>query len=272
MGFKFSTFLCFIYFCFSSFCHADIKLRLQELEGGYLEYIDIGSGEFTIVVESGIGMGTQYWLPVLPELKKLNQRVIIYSRAGIGESANRSNVSLRSSNKRLKALLGALNIQDNIILLGHSYGGLHARQYAAAYSEQVKGLVLLDPSHEAFLSELNRLNFDWSQRDNQKLNKIMHQSAEWQVLQHQYTKSTMLDKGKISMVPTVIVSSSMEGESDWWIGHSTAGKTVWRTLHASLIVENPNSMHLVSSSVSHNIPLDDPKLVVSAISILVEML
>ncbi|AOT08904.1 alpha/beta fold hydrolase [Pseudoalteromonas luteoviolacea] len=252
--------------------YGDSITKLIDITSGSLEYIDVGKGKYNIVIESGIGMGSSYWLPVLSELRKLNQRVIIYSRSGIGASTVSSDISLQSSNKRLWALLRALDIKSNVILIGHSYGGLHARQYAFTYPREVQGLVLLDPSHEAFLAELNKLNFSWSQRDNQTLNKIMHQNAEWAVLQRQYSSSTMLDKGKISSIPTVIVSSSMEGESDWWIGHSKEGKAVWRSLHASLIADNPNAVQIVSNTVSHNMPLDDPKLIMSSIMLLVNML
>jgi hypothetical protein len=33
-----------------------------------LEYIDVGAGDINIVVESGIGMGVNYWQPLLPKL------------------------------------------------------------------------------------------------------------------------------------------------------------------------------------------------------------
>lgn len=272
MCLKFINLLLFICILASATAFGDDNTKILNIKGGSLEYIDIGGGEFTIVIESGVGTGTGYWQPLLAMLRTLNQRVIIYSRAGIGRSTDNPDVTLQGSNKRLRALLLALNIKNNVILIGHSFGGLHARQYAFTFSEQVKGLILLDPSHEGFLAELNKLNLEWSQRDNQQLNKMMHQNAEWSILQKLYASNTMLDKGKVSSIPTVVISSSMEGESDWWIGHSKSGKAVWRDLHASLIADNPNSVHIVSNTVSHNMPLDDPNLIVSSIMLLVNML
>ncbi|KID58748.1 hypothetical protein JF50_02465 [Pseudoalteromonas luteoviolacea] len=272
MCLKFINLLLFICILASATAFGDDNTKILNIKGGSLEYIDIGGGEFTVVIESGVGTGTGYWQPLLAMLRTLNQRVIIYSRAGIGRSTDNPDVTLQGSNKRLRALLLALNIKNNVILIGHSFGGLHARQYAFTFSEQVKGLILLDPSHEGFLAELNKLNLEWSQRDNQQLNKMMHQNAEWSILQKLYASNNMLDKGKVSSIPTVVISSSMEGESDWWIGHSKSGKAVWRDLHASLIADNPNSVHIVSNTVSHNMPLDDPNLIVSSIMLLVNML
>ena len=148
-----------------------------------LEYMDIGEGEFTIVIESGVGMGVNYWQPVLDEIKQLKQRVIIYSRAGNGQSSNTTDVSLSASNQRLHRLLNTLNIKKNIILVGHSYGGLHIREYAASFSQQIDGIVLLDPSHEQFNQALRKLDKKWALNDETTLNDLMKDSAEWQVLQ-----------------------------------------------------------------------------------------
>lgn len=45
----------------------------------------------------------------------------------------------------LNSLLVSLNINENIILLGHSQGGFYSLQYALMYSPKVIGMILLDP-------------------------------------------------------------------------------------------------------------------------------
>ena len=244
---------------------AESKVTFATIENIQLEYIEIGTGELNIIIESGVGMGVDYWKPLLTKLKMLKQRVIIYSRAGNGGSTATIDVSIQKSNKRLHALLKLLKIDKNIILVGHSYGGIHVREYAASYQEQVIALVLLDPSHEEFSKKLIQLNKAWADKDDKKLNSLMAQSQEWKVLQKIYQNEQLKDKGSITKVPTVIVSSSKLGESDWWIGHSEQGKEIWRELHSSLVRHNPNSIHIVSNSTGHNIPIDSPSLVNIAI-------
>ena len=254
-----------------SFAFAGSDFKLASIRNVQLEYIDIGSGNINIVIESGVGMGGKYWQPLLPMLKNLKQRIIIYSRAGNGNSSAVADVSLKQSNMRLRALLELLNIRKNIVLVGHSYGGLHVREYAKSNQNQVIGLVVLDPSHEQFEKSLVKLDKSWAEKDNEKLNFILAESQEWKILQSVYQKGQLSDNGSITKIPTVIVTSSKLGESDWWIGHSEEGKRIWRNLHYSLIRNNPNSVHIISSKTGHNIPIDAPNLVGKAINQVIEL-
>ncbi|MCF2910447.1 alpha/beta hydrolase [Pseudoalteromonas sp. DL2-H2.2] len=263
---KSSIFLFFVSIFLTHFTVlADSKVSFATTENIQLEYIDIGAGDINIIIESGIGMGVDYWKPLLTKLKALKHRVIIYSRAGNGRSTAATDVSIQKSNKRLHALMKLLNIDKNIILVGHSYGGIHVREYITSYRDQVIGLVLLDPSHEKFSKKLTQLNKAWASKDDRKLNSLLAKSQEWKVLQEIYKNEKLKDKGSITKIPTVIVTSSKLGESDWWIGHSEQGKEIWRELHSSLIRHNPNSIHIVSNSTGHNIPIDSPSLVNIAI-------
>lgn len=231
-----------------------------------LEYIDVGAGDINIVVESGIGMGVNYWQPLLPKLMQLKQRIIIYSRAGNGSSSTAYDVSIEQSNIRLHKLLVSVNAEQNILLVGHSYGGLHVREYAIAYPNTVIGMLLLDPSHEQFSKKLTELDKKWAEKDDKRLDTLLADSQEWKNLQGIYLRAQLGDNGHINQTPTVIITSSKLGESEWWIGHSEQGKKLWRELHTSLIAHNPNSAHIVSNLVGHNIPIDSPNMVIEAIN------
>jgi pimeloyl-ACP methyl ester carboxylesterase len=231
-----------------------------------LEYIDVGAGDINIVVESGIGMGVNYWQPLLPKLMQLKQRIIIYSRAGNGSSSNVYDVSIEQSNIRLHKLLVSVNAEQNVLLVGHSYGGLHVREYAIAYPNTVIGMLLLDPSHEQFSKKLAEFDKKWAKKDDKRLDTLMAESQEWKNMQGIYLRAQLGDNGHINQTPTVIITSSKLGESDWWIGHSEQGKKLWRELHTSLITHNPNSVHIVSNLVGHNIPIDSPNMIIEAIN------
>jgi pimeloyl-ACP methyl ester carboxylesterase len=211
-------------------------------------------------------MGVNYWQPLLPKLMQLKQRIIIYSRAGNGSSSTAYDVSIEQSNIRLHKLLVSVNAEQNILLVGHSYGGLHVREYAIAYPNTVIGMLLLDPSHEQFSKKLTELDKKWAEKDDKRLDTLLADSQEWKNLQGIYLRAQLGDNGHINQTPTVIITSSKLGESEWWIGHSEQGKKLWRELHTSLIAHNPNSAHIVSNLVGHNIPIDSPNMVIEAIN------
>lgn len=251
-------------------------IRTAHISGTTIEYIDIGAGAYTLVVESGVGMGLSYWQPLLADFAKLPLRTIIYSRAGNGGSDKANDVSLAASNKRLALLLQKIAAENPLILLGHSFGAMHSRTFAGAFHQRnisqnsfkIAGLVLLDPSHELFSHALYTLDKTWAARDDASLNQMMGQQPEWLQLQQVYQQQKLADQQITQHLPTVLVTSSKRNESDWWIGHGPQGKQQWRGLHHKLIDQNPKSVHFVTNQAGHNVPLDDKNLVFEAINAL----
>jgi len=113
--------------------------------GGFKMHIDCtGEGSPTVILESMSGGGSPYWGWVQPEIAKVT-RVCVYDRAGFYWSeSDPEPQSLARTVRNLHTLLVNANIEGPYVLVGHSIGGLYARQFAAEYPEQVAGLVLLD--------------------------------------------------------------------------------------------------------------------------------
>ncbi len=121
-----------------------------------------GQGTPTVVLESGIGASSLSWALVQPEIAKLT-RVISYDRAGLGWSESSSVPrTVPGMVNELRSLLAEANIPPPYILVGHSFGGLLVRAYAALYAPEVLGLVLVDPVSVSYwancpANELQRL-------------------------------------------------------------------------------------------------------------------
>jgi pimeloyl-ACP methyl ester carboxylesterase len=76
--------------------------------------------------------------------------VVSYDRPGLGWSDPRRDEgpsNPQDTADRLHAALQKLGLPGPYVLVGHSYGGLTSRVFAAAYPEEMSGLVLVDPSH-----------------------------------------------------------------------------------------------------------------------------
>lgn len=110
-------------------------------------YITEGSGP-PIVLIAQLGCGGDIWKPVVNQLTGL--QLITYDRPGTGSAPPRPapNPALPPSSlaDELASLLEQHGITEPAVIVGHSVGGLIARQYAAKNPRGVAGLVLLDSS------------------------------------------------------------------------------------------------------------------------------
>ncbi len=113
--------------------------------GGHRLYIACsGSGSPTVVLEGGLGQGSDYFALIAPKVATTT-RVCAYDRAGRGRSEPTTGPQDGAAIARdLHALLAASGNPGPYILAGHSAGGVYVRFFAAAYPDEVAGVVLLD--------------------------------------------------------------------------------------------------------------------------------
>lgn len=99
-----------------------------------------------MLCESGIAGSHLNWMGLVPQLAEFT-RVAVYDRAGYGESAPRPEPrTARQCALELAELLeAAAEAQEQVILIGHSFGGLIIRLLAELRPDRVAGLILLDP-------------------------------------------------------------------------------------------------------------------------------
>lgn len=107
------------------------------------------NANFTIVFESGAGGSSQDWTKVIASLPQ-SYHTLAYDRAGIGKSERGPFPrTMEQEVYELHKLLESINIKGPVILVGQSIGGLLVRLYTEHYGGNVKGLVLVDPTHES---------------------------------------------------------------------------------------------------------------------------
>jgi pimeloyl-ACP methyl ester carboxylesterase len=59
-------------------------------------------------------------------------------------------------------LLAVIHARPPCVLVGHSYGGMITREFAALFPGQVAGMVLLDASSEPEVAVYDRLHPAWA--------------------------------------------------------------------------------------------------------------
>jgi pimeloyl-ACP methyl ester carboxylesterase len=114
--------------------------------GRHLNLVCVGNGSPTVVFMQGLGGGITAWRNIRDPIAAIT-RTCFYDRAGFGYSdpSNQPSTAENATND-LHALLNAAGVEGQIILVGHSLGGLLATLYTDKFATQVAGLVLIDPS------------------------------------------------------------------------------------------------------------------------------
>jgi pimeloyl-ACP methyl ester carboxylesterase len=110
-----------------------------------LHVIAQGSGSVGVLLVSGAGDNLTTWDPIRGRLAEL-MRVVSYDRPGLGWSPPReAALTVDAAVQDIRGLLLDAELFERApILVGHSLGGLIARQVAYEYPSLVSGLILLD--------------------------------------------------------------------------------------------------------------------------------
>ena len=119
-----------------------------EIDGLALHLDCRGEGTPTVVLEAGLGSGSDSWF-LVHDAMAAQTRVCAWDRPGMAWSAP-SFVPITSDANadRLHALLASAGVDGPVVLLGMSAGGVFVREYYARHPEHVVGMVLIDSSHE----------------------------------------------------------------------------------------------------------------------------
>ena len=139
--------------------------RLYPVNGRLMHIHCRGTGNPAIIVEQGIGGPSIDWNDINDQMSRIT-RVCDYDRAGMGYSEP-AFIPTRSTDvaRNLHTLLGAAGIDDDIVFVAWSAGGLYAKEYFRQFPAHVKGMVLVDSTHEQMRQRMptppsNQGNYD----------------------------------------------------------------------------------------------------------------
>jgi pimeloyl-ACP methyl ester carboxylesterase len=120
--------------------------RLIDVGGHRLHLHCAGAGAPAVVFDAALGASSLSWSLVQPNVARLAQ-ACAYDRAGFGWSdAGPLPRTAGRLARELQQALHAGGIPPPYVLVGHSFGALVARIFAARHHAEVAGLVLVDPA------------------------------------------------------------------------------------------------------------------------------
>jgi pimeloyl-ACP methyl ester carboxylesterase len=248
---------------------------------GHLMHINcVGEGSPTVILEAAnLGMSA-HWVRVQQQLAQTT-RVCAYDRAGLGWSERGPEPrDARQISSELHTLLKGAGTEGPYVLVGHSYGGLYARLYAARYSEEVAGVVLVDSTHpeqftrspegRAMYEQTNRLdavlpiltrlgvirltNFypahpDLPPRQREQIEAFNSSTRQVSTTVEEFratpeTAAQVRGTGSLGDKPLVVISAGEQPPS-------------WLEMQDELVALSPNSIHRVVDGATHESLLYD---------------
>ena len=121
---------------------------LVDIGGQHIHVNCTGHGTPTVLLENGTGDFSMVWDLVQPKVSTIT-RVCSYDRGGSAWSEmGQQPRTFAQLSLELHTALDRLHEKPPFVLVGQSYGGVLVRGFAAAYPEDVVGMVLVDPVHE----------------------------------------------------------------------------------------------------------------------------
>lgn len=210
----------------------DGKWHEYEIAGHEMAIACSGRGTQPVILEHGIGYGVDSasWRTVMSAVAKF-AFVCRYDRPFTGRSAAAaSGRSLATIASETRALLKAAKIPPPYVLVGHSFGGITTRYYAAAYPKEVSAIVLVDGTHQQFLGGFSLASERLSE------SKVIVDAKKL---------------GSLGKRPLVVLTRGL-----------SAG-TRWQAAQKALTKLSSNAKQVIATRSGHFIQTSQPDLVVS---------
>jgi pimeloyl-ACP methyl ester carboxylesterase len=256
--------------------------------GGYKLHIHcLGQGSPTIIIDAGLGDDSSDWERVLTQSSKIS-KTCVYDRPGYGWSD--VGPKPRSSHRialELNLLLKQANIPPPYLLVGHSFGGFNMRLFAAHHPQDVIGLILIDASHE---NQYERLGINLPPPSKRQRNVFVKtplehikandpkpyalrdrafRSASLEIAALSLSSEQVRSEGLIPIIPLMVIS---RGLAEWKnTPNAEQREKTWLILQQELARLSPFSQHQFANSSGHNIPHEQPEIILDAINNITEL-
>jgi len=221
------------------------------VEGHAMRMLVSGGGKSTVVFENGLGPPLEMWGKVQPYVSKF-ARTVTYDRAGVGLSDDGpSPRDGRHIARELHDALRAAGVPPPYVLVGASLGGLYIRVFAGTYPDDVSGMVLVDPTQDA----------EGFERSLHPEVAVVRETAE------QARQSRIPPR-----VPLVLIDAVSSGGVPFATGAIRQLRAQQRPeINAESLAYKkwldtiPGARLIVTDHSGHNIPIEQPELVVETV-------
>lgn len=155
---------------------------------------------------------------------------------------------------------------------GHHVVLLEARDFAAAYPEQIQALLMLDPSSEHDVDILRALDLEQGNRQIEEIKlSDMENGMSNQYLDF-WSKRPLPDYPQIKDMPVTVIASVKQVEEPANLFFTDEGRVMWGDLWQSWAHAFPQGKAVLTEQSGHFVQFDEPELVLSELLLLLAQL
>ena len=265
---------------------------LVDIGGGRRLWLECrGSGGPTVILEAGYRTPATVWTDdlvqpqrpremVLPGVARFT-RVCAYERPGVTTVIDGEVRPSRSDPvpmprpaeavvADLHALLRAAEVPGPYVLVGHSFGGLLVRLYAAAYPDEVVGMVLVDAASEEIEATLEPAQLAAFLAANAAESPETASFADYETIDFGAGFATMAAAEAAQPLPPLPLAVLARGQP-YGLTEEALGfppevfEEAWRASQERLSRLTPDARLVVAAESAHYIQLQQPELVIAAV-------
>lgn len=238
-----------------------IIYKFVEVLGQNIEIYIQGNSKQTVVIQTGMGCSFYDWLPIIEKLSQ-HFTVVSYHRPGYGKSdLGNDSRTTRQVTKELHMLLQKLAIQEPIILIGHSYGGLCAQHFAMLHEDKLQALILVDSTSMNLhrLDELHLPISDQTDSDNMWLQKYNTYSKMDVDMLYNELKPMLANQSRqqIEFSTSPSLYKATASELSEWKNCALSLKGRYKTLEVPLIIIGRDPQYSITQLIKGGMPKEE---------------
>jgi len=214
----------------------------------------------TVIFDTFGFANLEIWNHVQPAVESF-ARTISFDHAGHwGSEPGPKPRDARQLALELRAALRQAQIDPPFLLVGYSMGGIYSRVFTEMFSNEVAGIVLVDPSMEDFM--------EWMARKFPQMVRISDANREAQdEWASQWLSVEQARASKLPPIPMTLITGMKPQDM-----LTRRVLPYWLETHRLWLQSYPTAQHIVTTNSGHEVILSDPPLVIGAVKRMVDQI